>query len=73
MVHQRLLGTAEALQKIIDIIPAPVIVKDSAHRCVRVNDAGVALLEQAFCLMELGCDEMQGYLSGHPMPGQGVL
>jgi len=44
MLHQRLLGSAEALQKIIDIIPSPVFVKDSAHRWVLANDAAIAAL-----------------------------
>jgi diguanylate cyclase (GGDEF)-like protein/PAS domain S-box-containing protein len=43
MLYQRLLGSAEALQKIIDIIPSPVFVKDTEHRWVLVN----AALEQA--------------------------
>ncbi len=33
------LGNAETLQKIIDIIPSPVFVKDAQHRWVLVNDA----------------------------------
>jgi PAS domain-containing protein len=39
MLHQRLLGSAEALQKIIDIIPSPVFVKDTGHRWVLMNGA----------------------------------
>ncbi|WP_284257246.1 putative bifunctional diguanylate cyclase/phosphodiesterase [Acidocella aquatica] len=39
MLHQRLLGSAEALQKIIDIIPSPVFVKDAGHRWVLMNGA----------------------------------
>ena len=39
MLHQRVLGSAEALQKIIDIIPSPVFVKDTAHRWVLMNGA----------------------------------
>jgi diguanylate cyclase (GGDEF)-like protein/PAS domain S-box-containing protein len=44
MLYQRLLGSAEALQKIIDIIPSPVFVKDTRHRWVLVNDALAAAL-----------------------------
>jgi PAS domain S-box-containing protein len=44
MLYQRLLGSAEALQKIIDIIPSPVFVKDTRHRWVLINDALVAIL-----------------------------
>jgi diguanylate cyclase (GGDEF)-like protein len=44
MIYQRLLGSAEALQKIIDIIPSPVFVKDTRHRWVLVNDALATLL-----------------------------
>jgi diguanylate cyclase (GGDEF)-like protein/PAS domain S-box-containing protein len=44
MLHQRLLGSAEALQKIIDIIPSPVFVKDTDHRWVLLNDALVAMI-----------------------------
>jgi len=43
MLYQRLLSSADALQKIIDIIPSPVFVKDAAHGYVLVNDAGIAL------------------------------
>ncbi|OYV41594.1 MAG: hypothetical protein B7Z80_01125 [Rhodospirillales bacterium 20-64-7] len=43
MLYRRLLGSAEALQKIIDIIPSPVFVKDTEHRWVLVN----AALEEA--------------------------
>lgn len=39
MLYQRMLGSAEALQKIIDIIPSPVFVKDAEHRLALVNDA----------------------------------
>ena len=46
MLHQPLLGSAEALQKIIDIIPSPVFVKDTEHRWVLMNDAMVAVLGQ---------------------------
>jgi diguanylate cyclase (GGDEF)-like protein/PAS domain S-box-containing protein len=41
MLYQRLLSSAEALQKIIDIIPSPVFVKDTEHRWVIMNDAMV--------------------------------
>jgi diguanylate cyclase (GGDEF)-like protein len=44
MLYQRLLGSAEALQKIIDIIPSPVFVKDTRHRWVLINDALVTAL-----------------------------
>ncbi len=44
MQYRRLLGSAEALQKIINIIPSPVFVKDAAHRWVLVNDAAVEAL-----------------------------
>jgi diguanylate cyclase (GGDEF)-like protein/PAS domain S-box-containing protein len=46
MLYQRLLGSAEALQKIIDIIPTPVFVKDTKHRWVLVNDSLTDLLVQ---------------------------
>jgi diguanylate cyclase (GGDEF)-like protein/PAS domain S-box-containing protein len=39
LVPKVFLGNAETLQKIIDIIPSPVFVKDSQHRWVLVNDA----------------------------------
>jgi diguanylate cyclase (GGDEF)-like protein/PAS domain S-box-containing protein len=39
LVPKVLLGNAETLQKIIDVIPSPVFVKDAVHRWVLVNDA----------------------------------
>jgi PAS domain S-box-containing protein len=47
MLYQRLLTSAEALQKIIDIIPSPVFVKDAGHRLVLVNDALALVIGQA--------------------------
>jgi diguanylate cyclase (GGDEF)-like protein/PAS domain S-box-containing protein len=44
MLHQRLLGSAEALQKIIDIIPSPVFVKDTEHRWVLLNQAMISAI-----------------------------
>jgi diguanylate cyclase (GGDEF)-like protein/PAS domain S-box-containing protein len=44
MLHQRLLGSSEALQKIIDIIPSPVFVKDTEHRWVLLNHAMVTAI-----------------------------
>jgi diguanylate cyclase (GGDEF)-like protein/PAS domain S-box-containing protein len=44
MLHQRLLGSANSLQKIIDIIPSPVFIKDEAHKWVLLNDAATRLL-----------------------------
>jgi EAL domain-containing protein (putative c-di-GMP-specific phosphodiesterase class I) len=38
-----------------------------------VTAEGVEQVDQAFCLMELGCDEMQGYLFGHPTVTPSVL
>ena len=53
MLYQRLLSSADALQKIIDIIPSPVFVKDREHRWVLVNDALVQILGR-------GRDELLG-------------
>jgi diguanylate cyclase (GGDEF)-like protein len=44
MIHQRLFGSAEALQKLIDIVPSPVFVKDTRHRWVLVNEALATVL-----------------------------
>jgi diguanylate cyclase (GGDEF)-like protein/PAS domain S-box-containing protein len=42
MLHQPLLSSADALQQIIDVIPAPVFVKDAQCRFVLVNRALLA-------------------------------
>ncbi len=44
MLHQRLLGSADSLQKIIDIIPSPVFIKDENHKWILLNDAAIRLL-----------------------------
>lgn len=44
MLYQRLLGSANSLQKIIDIIPSPVFIKDETHKWVLLNDAATRLL-----------------------------
>ncbi|HTQ72453.1 MAG TPA: EAL domain-containing protein [Acidocella sp.] len=44
MLHQRLLGSADSLQKIINIIPSPVFIKDEDHKWVLLNDAATRLL-----------------------------
>ncbi len=44
MLYQRLLGSADSLQKIIDIIPSPVFIKDEGHKWVLLNDAATRLL-----------------------------
>ena len=44
MLHQRLLGSADSLQKIIDIIPSPVFIKDENHKWILLNDAATRLL-----------------------------
>lgn len=44
MLHQRLLGSADSLQKIIDIIPSPVFIKDEAHKWILLNEAATRLL-----------------------------
>ncbi|MBU6448987.1 MAG: EAL domain-containing protein [Rhodospirillales bacterium] len=44
MLHQRLLGSADSLQRIIDIIPSPVFIKDENHKWILLNDAATRLL-----------------------------
>jgi diguanylate cyclase (GGDEF)-like protein/PAS domain S-box-containing protein len=48
------------------IATAIVAMGHSLH--MKVVAEGVETLEQARCLRELGCDEMQGYLLSRPMP-----
>ncbi len=44
MMFQSALGSVTALQKLIDAIPAPVFVKDKAHRWVMVNETVLATM-----------------------------
>ncbi len=47
MPYQRVLASAKALQKIIDMIPSPVFLKDAGLRMVLMNEAMVAYSEIA--------------------------
>ena len=51
-----------------DMAIATAIIAMGRSLHMKVVAEGVETVEQAECLRQLGCDEMQGYLLGRPMP-----